>query len=332
MGDNALIMHHYHLAEAQLALNRGDQAAALAALRRGLALAPHVPLCHLYVWRPAVLARLMALALEHDIEPDAAAKVIRERSLEPPWPLRAGDRWPRRFRVLMLGCSSVARDGVSIGNRHRSPLALLHCLIWHGGREVGIDILAGDLWPDKEGPKAQQALDVTLLRLRRLVDDRNAIIVARRTVTLAPSLWWSDLGEFREVVQAILAEAAPRRADTDAARITTLQSRLLALYRGDLLPGAVGLPGAGGSDWVEDARNKTRELFARALFCLGGFWERVQEPVEAENCYCRALEMRPHSERLRARLQAVRSQTAGGTVRARPAEQARPGSYSWGPA
>lgn len=306
--DNLLLLHHCHLLRAFLAVNRSDQPSALVSLRDGLLLAGNVPVCYLYVWRPPVLARLMALALEHDIEPDAAAKVIRERNLQPPRPLRPADRWPRRFRVLMLGGSTVWRDGVSIGSRHRSPLALLHCLIWHGGQEVDIDTLAGDLWPDKEGPKAQQALDVTLLRLRRLVDDQNAIIVARRTVTLAPSLWWCDLGEFREVAATILGEAAPMRVGSDAARIAALQSRLLALYRGDLLPGAVGLPGEGGADWVEDARNKTRELFARTLVCLGGAWERMQEPVEAEHCYCRAVELRPHSVPLRARLQAVRIQ------------------------
>ena len=70
--DNRLLAHQCLLVEAELALNRGEEEAALTALRQGLALARLVPLCHAYPWRPAVLARLMALALAHAIDAEGA--------------------------------------------------------------------------------------------------------------------------------------------------------------------------------------------------------------------------------------------------------------------
>lgn len=192
----ALQLHDCLLAEAQLAESRGDHRAALSALREGLALAADVPLCYFHVWRPATLARLMALALENDIEPEAACTIIRERKLAPPQPLQPLDRWPRRYRAQMLGQFAPMRDGVCIGRAPSAKLALLQSLIWHGGRNISIDQVADDLWPDKDGDRAENTLRVTILRLRELLGEKGAISVAHRTISLDPSLWWSDLDEY----------------------------------------------------------------------------------------------------------------------------------------
>jgi LuxR family transcriptional regulator, maltose regulon positive regulatory protein len=303
MGNNALLLHHSFLAEAQLALNRGEDAAALAALREGLARAAQVPICYAYVWKPQTLARLMALALEHEIEPEAAVAIIRQRNLKPPDLTKVSERWPRRFCVTMFGDFSLTRDGVRVDERQRAQLALLQCLICRGGRQISMDSLCDDLWPDAEGDRARQALDVTLLRLRRLLDDKAAIVVANHTITLDPALWKSDLAEFREVVNAVVNEAAAPHVDSSKDRIADLQDRLLNLYRGELLAGMREVL------WVLNARKKTERLFVRALSCLGTYWERTADPAAAERCYRRALQIEPNSERLKSRLNALSRRT-----------------------
>ena len=284
---NRLQLHHCLLAKAQLSLNQGDRITALASLREALQLAACVPFCSAYVWRPSTLARLMAFALEHDIETAAAEKIVFDRKLTPPHPLKPSDRWPRRFRVQMLGEFSLNRDGVLFSHGQSSKIALLQCLIWHGGIGVGIDTLSDDLWPEKEGDKAENALQVTLLRLRALLGDKCAIAVANHALSLDPMLWWSDLSEFREVTKALATETTSLSA-LNSERIAALQGRLFALYRGDLLAGASDAP------WVISARKKTQGLFLRTLRRLSEYWERTGEQKAAEECYCRALAVRPH--------------------------------------
>ncbi len=294
MGNNALLMHQYYLVEAQLALNRADDAAALGFLRQGLALAARVPVCHAYVWRPQTLARLMALALQHDIEPQAAEQIIYERALKPPDLHSVPDRWPRRFRVSMFGGFTLTRDGVRIDERQRSQLALVQYLICHGGRRISLDRVCDDLWPEKDGDRAQQALEVTLSRLRRLLDDKGAIVVANRSIGLEPSQWYSDLEDFRQTA-AIIRKNARTPLGIHLDRITALQNRLLGLYRGDLLAGTTD------AVWIADARKAAKRLFTDTLSCLTEFWQRTDAPLAAEQCYQRLRELEPGSERVKKR-------------------------------
>lgn len=274
--------HHCLLLEALLAENRGDPEAAIMALRKALALAPEAPLCHFLIWRPQALARLMAMALDNDIEPEAACRIVRERQLSPPRPLRPLDRWPRRYRVRMFGQFSLTRDGASIPSAQSTRLALLQSVIWHGGRNVGIDAIADDLWPEKDGDRAENTLQVTILRLRELIGDKGAISVANRAISLDPSLWWSDLGEFRAVVDAIDNHVVRLQSRSDRGDVLRLQDRLLGLCREDLLIGA------GDALWLRSARKKTKETFARTLLHLSTFWERAGEAEMADECRRRA--------------------------------------------
>lgn len=284
--NNRLLRHHCLLAEAELALNRGEEAAALAALRQGLALAPSVPLCHAYPWRPAVLARLMAMALAHGIEPEGAAKIIRERGLTPPAGETVPALWPRRYHVKMFGQFSLTRDGACIPGTRSTKLALLQSVIWHGGRNVSVDVIADDLWPEKDGDRAENTLQVTILRLRELIGDKSAIRVANRAVSLDPSLWRCDVDEFRAIIDAIHGVARRLRGEADTRQVLRLQHRLLELYREDLLVDA------GDALWVRSARRKTKEVFIRALDNLCSIWERAGEPEKADVCRRRAREAR----------------------------------------
>jgi hypothetical protein len=278
----ALQRHHCLLLEALLADNRADREASLLTLRAALALAADAPLCHFLVWRPAALARLLALALANEIEPEAASRIVHERKLPPPQPLRPLDRWPRRYRVQMLGRFSVTRDGVCIAGAQSIKLALLQSLIWHGGRNVSIDAVVDDLWPDKDGDRAENTLQVTILRLRELIGDKGAISVANRTISLDPSLWWSDLGEFRALVEAVHDKMGRPLGGIDKGEVLRLHERLLQLDGDDLLAGA------GDALWVRSARKKTKDLFIRTLLHLHSLWERAGEPELANACRRRA--------------------------------------------
>lgn len=224
----------------------------------------------------------MALALENGIEPEAAHKIIRERKLAPPRPLRPLDPWPRRYRVRMFGPFSLTRDGVCIAKAQSAKLALLQSLIWHGGRNVSIGKIVDDVWPEKDGDRAENTLQVTLLRLRELLGEKNAISVVNRTISLDPSLWGPDLEEFRSLIALLQEELAQARSCDKKSRITFLQDRLLAVYGGDLLVDA------GDALWIRSARRKTRETFIRMLIQLQSFWERAGEAERADLCRRRA--------------------------------------------
>ena len=58
--------------------------------------------------------------------------------------------------------------------RQQRPMELLQALIALGGRGISTELLSQLLWPDADGDAASNTFDVTLHRLRRLLDIRSA--------------------------------------------------------------------------------------------------------------------------------------------------------------
>jgi ATP/maltotriose-dependent transcriptional regulator MalT len=271
LGGNDVVLHHCLLGEAEVALAEGDVETALARLRRGLALGQQANLQYYPTWRPAALARLMQLALEHDAQVETVQAIIRARELTPPDAARALDAWPRPLHIHTLGDFGLYRDGERLRFSRKAPqkpLELLKALIAFGSRGVGIERLKDALWPEAEGDNAQQSFEITLHRLRKVLGVDGALIAGENRLTLSSDLCWVDLWALEQAIGElgdIVAAPSPPGSDN---RLEGLTRRVLDLYRGRFLHGLSQAP------WATSAERQMAYRTARSCQELARLWQR----------------------------------------------------------
>ena len=215
-----------------------------------------------------VLAAMCAEALDGGIEVAYVRKLIGRFRLEPP--LVVSDAWPWRVKVYTLGRFELWRDDERMqfsGKAPKKPLALLKALIAFGGRSVPEERLMDALWPDEEADAARKSLDITVLRLRKLLGSNDTIMVSDELISLNPQLCWTDVWAFEQRIQE--AESA------DTANGSTAAAAAAGLYRGDFLPTDADEP------WTVKARERLRSKFVRLVEAVGleeegaGRWEQA---------------------------------------------------------
>lgn len=226
----------------------GGRPAAREDLRSAIATARRIRFPMVLRFANALSARLLARALEWDIETDFVREVIARRGLKAPDPAPAA--WPFPVRVECLGAFRIRdADGNEPGaGRQQKTLDVLQFVIAAGGRSVPVDRIVRALWPGEGRVGAQQAFDTTLHRLRKLLGSESAIVVADRQVSIDPEVMWVDALAFASRLDAL--EAAPdERALGEA----------LALYRGHLLAHRADVP------WAAEARDRLWDRLRRLL-------------------------------------------------------------------
>ena len=150
------------------------------------------------------MAPLLALALEHRIEPEFTRTLIRERQLAAPSPATADWPWPLALRTL--GEFVVIRDGtplVSKGKAQKRPLE--HAEGARGARRAQRRRLDADRATvarrrrrRREDFVRQRTLPVAqAARRRRRADARRGQAVARH-----PQLVWLDVWAFEQALDA----------------------------------------------------------------------------------------------------------------------------------
>ncbi len=215
---------HLGLLEAWSAWRRGETETCLARLRPALACGREMDL-QVTLWHlPPVLARLCAVALEHDIETDYVRRFIRRNALSRPTDVELLSGWPVAVRIRTLGRFAVERDGQPIDpadRGHRKPLKLLKVLIALGGRQVPATQIEDILWPEAEGGDARRALITTLQRLRKLLGSRDLLRLDGGRLSLDAGQVWLDTW----ALETGLAAHHPDRID-----------QALHLYQGAFLP------------------------------------------------------------------------------------------------
>jgi DNA-binding SARP family transcriptional activator len=302
-----LFLYPARLAEAEIAFDGGDDRDGLRALAEAFHTAREAGLTNTYVWRPTVMARLCARALEAGIEVDYVKQLVGKRRLMLDAASADVEAWPWAFRIYTLGRFVIVREGVAMEFRRkvqRRPLALLKALIAFGGRDVSEARLAEALWPDADGDAAGQALATTLHRLRRLLGSDDVIRRQAGTLSLHTGLCWVDLWaveqRLREAETAILKAAG--RTMGHCARLT---DRALQLYRGDLLAGQEDAP------WAEAMAVRLRRRVIKHLAALGQRLEAMEATPSAIDYYERALALDPGAEELHRRLIAFHIRRGG---------------------
>lgn len=182
------------LCEALFALDAGDQTGCAESLKAAFKIGAEEGYLNYNYFRPDVIARLCAFALEHDIQSAYAVDLIRERRLVPPGP--EAERWPWPAKVYTLGRFSLVIDGAAVAANNQTqhkPIELLQAIIALGGRDVGHEKLIDFLWPDAESKAGRGALESTLLRLRRLLQHSEAILLSGGKLAFNPRVCWVDL-------------------------------------------------------------------------------------------------------------------------------------------
>jgi DNA-binding SARP family transcriptional activator len=268
------------LVEAALALHRGD-------LRSGRQI--------LQAW---LEHRLRSGHARHADELGAARLLLAPQSL----PVAAGgephqgaaDRGAA-IRIKLLGGFELTVQGQPVRFRRRPPRRLLLLLKWLAAqREEGVPIplLADALWPDSEGDHAVNALKVSVHRLRLLLRDHDAILIADGVASLDHAVCATDVRDFSHAVERAMRFRAV--ADGDAFEQAALQA--FSQYAGPMLPGEEPFP------WLIAARDRTARLLGALSVALGErfeatgradracwLYESVLQHEPLEQLVCRAL-------------------------------------------
>lgn len=201
--ENRLAALHLHLLNAHTAAGSGDRDGCLRQLRQALRVARACALWAPIGIEPRATAALLNEAIAAGVERDAACRLARAMRLAPP--PQASVHWPWPVRVRTLGGFAIEVDDRAVsaeGKQQKRPLELLQALVALGG-SAGRERLADLLWPEAEGDRALDALEVALRRLRQLLGGPDAVPLRGGRLTLDPHHVWVD------VLRAPLAARRP---------------------------------------------------------------------------------------------------------------------------
>jgi DNA-binding SARP family transcriptional activator len=203
-------------------------------------------------------------------------------------------------RIHTLGRFSVQLQGRPLsgtaGPRYQRSLELLQALIALGGRDVHAELLSQALWPDAEGDKALNAFDVTLHRLRQLLDVDHLLLVRERRLTLNSELAWVDVWTFERLVNHAERLLARIGEPPVARQLARCEERMLNLYQGAFLEREAA------RTWSLSLRERLRSKLLRHMTEAGPAWERAGEWDTAIRYYRKGLEIDPLVETLYQRL------------------------------
>jgi ATP/maltotriose-dependent transcriptional regulator MalT/DNA-binding SARP family transcriptional activator len=270
-----------------LAIEYGRRRSGIKALEYALKLGKPRNYGNFPCWNPAVMAAVCAHALEAGIEPDYVRSLIRRRALAPPSTFAAGETWPWPVRVHTLGQFRLIKDGKPVtfsGKAQRRPLDLLKALVAYGGSRVKEEQLTEALWPRIDGDSAHRSFTTTLHRLRKLMGEDRALILQEGRLTLDQHCCWVDTWAFEQISAELDRTLKVPRDRIDAARVTELADKLLALYAGPFM--------AGDTDetWYVGLRERLRARFVRAIGDIGRYWQQTGKWERAVDYFQRGLE------------------------------------------
>lgn len=288
------------IAEADVARRKGNRDKCLAALREAFANAKVHNLKNTEFWLADQMADLCVIALEADIEVDYVRSLARERELKPRSAPRHLDTWPWPLTVQTLGDFALTQKGERLsfkGKAQRKPLELLKALIAFGGRNVSIVRLQDALWPDAEGDAAERAFDITLHRLRKLLQVEDILMRSESRISLSAHLCWVDVWALNDLMEmATTAMGSLPSANESTVDFEALEVKILRLLQGAFLGNLSDVP------WAVSARDRFSIRLMRFFHDLGRYWERHGNIERAAECYQRGLDVEAPSDVLRTRL------------------------------
>ena len=257
--------------EAWEAEAESDRARVRDLLAQSLALARQGSRRYYFRFLERSLAPLFQLALDEGVEVDLVEDLIRMLRIRPP--IDAADNWPWPVRIYTLGRFEVQINGQKLEYSRKLPrktLLLLKTIVALGGHDVPEQMLCDSLWGDDEGDAAINALAITVVRLRKLLGTREAVLHQGGKVSLNLESCWVDAWVFEK--RAALPPSAASALD---------------LYGGTFLPEDEGEP------WSVAARERLRGKFVHGLSAYGAELESTGDVEGALQCYQRGVDADP---------------------------------------
>src|SRR3989337_2276555 len=188
-----------YLTEAYFHLQRNDDAAAIAPLRKGLKIGREVGLFGILPRLTDIVEKISAKALQKGIEIDHVRELIRRNRIAPDPGNPDLEQWPWPVKIHTLGRFGLLVDDrpVEFGRKvQQRPLSLLKALIAVGGRDVSEAGLAELVWPEADGDLAHHSFEVALSRLRKLLGKEEALVLKEGRLSLSNRQCWVDVWAF----------------------------------------------------------------------------------------------------------------------------------------
>ena len=277
-----LVEFNVQLVRAELARCRCDSAELNAALTIAFKIGREQGYANGFHTSSQLLRRLIPHGIELGIERSYCRWVIAKRRFAPtsedqrnwPWPVKI--RAMGRLRVFLDDEEQVVK-----GKAQRKPLEVLKLLAAYPS---GIDSsrIMDELWVDLDGDAARNALDLAVHRLRKLLKDKDAVLLANGNLCLNKDVVWIDTVALERIFSTPLSKPA----------LIDDREELLELYRGSLLGDEQG------SAMIAVARERLRRNFAQRALKVANVLERASSPEDAISWYLRATEREPVDESL----------------------------------
>jgi DNA-binding SARP family transcriptional activator len=291
---STLFEHAALMLSAYCLLQAGDEPSALTPLARGLSIGREKRYRFIYPWsRPEVLQRLLALALQSGTEADYVRGFVRQQHLLPESPEL--EVWPWDVRVHTFGGLTVVINDEPLhfhGKVQRKPLELLQAVLAQAGPPVDKNTLIDQLWPDLDGDAGQNAFELALHRLRKLLGRDDAISMQAGRLTLDARRIWVDTSAFERLCTKVEHRSFLHAGNTDPASIG---DALMRYYQGHFLEGEE-------ARWAITARERFRNKFVRTITSIGQELERSGRWEDLVTLYRRAIEIDPLIEELHQHL------------------------------
>jgi len=272
-------------------LERGSEERALELLREALLLgARHDFRGGVGLFQRPRTARLLALALRENIEPEYVRQLIRTRRLAAPPQLPPGIDWPVRLRIQLLGHFVLSIDGKPPERARSSahkPLEVLKALIGLGPVDVSLGALEAAVWPELEGDAARNACHVAMHRLRKLLGDDTAIEVDQGVASLNMADAFVDVETFRGL--ALRARSCLGNGVNLRSQAEQLAKELVTAYPGHFLPGEE-------QPWAVGVREQLRSRFVQLTAELTQMLQRTGALEAAVELSRHGIALDPHAE------------------------------------
>ena len=239
---------------------------------------------------PDVAGELASRALAMDVAAEFVRRAVRVRQL--PAPRDAAASWPWWYRVEVLGTFRLIHDAKPVafsGKTQQKPLELLKFLASERDLVSDFHSITDALWPDAEVQSARKNLEVTVSRLRKLLDDDSLVLVKEGKVALDSTRMASDAQEFTRAASD--AESVHGRRTT-ADGVAVIATRLMGLFP------SLPLEGEEPTAWREAVRERYRNTFVRAVKSLVSYWGDRNENMHSITLIEAALAREPLAEGL----------------------------------
>ena len=239
---------------------------------------------------PSVAAQVVAHGLALRIETEFLTQIVGLRNLLAP--VDATSDWPWPVRIDVLKPFRIFKQGSALafaGKAQQKPLELLKYLACTRDLMAETSTVASALWPDAEESAARKSLEVTVSRLRKLLEDDSLVIVKEGKVALDRQRVTTDAKELLETALEAETVIAGRHERLEVAEIG---ERLLDLFHE--LPLEHEEPTA----WREGVRERYRAAFVRASRALIAYWNQTGDAARALALIEASLAREPLAESL----------------------------------